>query len=58
MIFFFGNLRRNPLSKILTQIDLPANYCSDKASEIVHTMKIGAKDASTVLASFKLLCEA
>ena len=40
-----------------TQIDLPANYCADKASEIVHTMQIGAKDATGV-ASFKLLCDA
>ena len=56
--FFFGNLRRNPLSKILTQIDLPANYCSDKASKIVHTMKIGATDARAALTSFKLLFEA
>jgi hypothetical protein len=44
-------------SQISTQIDLPANYCSDKASEIVHTMQIGAKDARPGLASFALLFE-
>ena len=44
-------------SQISTQID-PANYCSRSASEIVHTMQIGAKDASTVLTSFAPTFEA